>query len=195
MSFSAVILAGGKSSRMGCDKAFVTVDGQTLLARQIQLVREAGASEIFISGRLGVDYSAFGPQVLEDKFHDAGPLAGIHRALAAATSPLLLVLAVDLPGMTADFLRQLAAGCPENTGVVPRVVGNLEPLAAIYPKAALPLATLLLGQNSLTVKKFAERCEQAALVSFAHPPDSAARFFVNCNAPGDLHQVVPKMSR
>ena len=189
MNFSAVILAGGKSSRMGCDKAFIELEGQTLLARQIQLVRAAGAVEVFISGQPGVNYSEFGCPVLTDRFHDAGPLAGIHSALAAADSPLMLVLAVDLPGMPADFLRKLAAGCRENTGVVPRVAGNLEPLAAIYPKAALPLATFLLKENSFAVKNFAERCEQAALVSFADLPDATAGFFLNCNSPGELKSL------
>ena len=105
MNFSAVILAGGKSSRMGCDKAFLEIGGQTLLARQIQLVHDAGAAEVFISGREGVDYSTSGCRVLTDKFPDAGPLAGIERALDTMTSPLLLVLAVDLPAMTAEFLQ------------------------------------------------------------------------------------------
>src|ERR1700736_1502651 len=80
MKFSAVILAGGKSSPMGSDKAVAKLDGGTLLARQIQRTRAAGAAEIFISGRPGVDYSLFGSNVLEDKFQDAGPLAGIHSA-------------------------------------------------------------------------------------------------------------------
>ena len=185
MEFSAVILAGGKSSRMGCDKAFLEIGGQTLLTRQIQLVRAAGAAEVFISGRAGVDYSASGNRVLTDKFPDAGPLAGIASALEAMTSPRLLVLAVDLPGMTADFLRTLAEDCPENCGVVPRVHGNLEPLAAIYPKAALPLATALLAEKNFAVRSFATRCEQAGLVSFVEYRETAASFFWNWNSPTD----------
>ncbi|HEV2692739.1 MAG TPA: molybdenum cofactor guanylyltransferase [Verrucomicrobiae bacterium] len=195
MNFSAVILAGGKSSRMGCDKAFIEIAGQTLLTRHIQLVRTAGAREIVISGRAETDYSAFGLPVLQDSFPDAGPLAGIHSALQATTSPLLLVLAVDLPAMTADFLQTLTAGCSENTGVVPSIKENLEPLAAIYPKAALPLATSLLAQNSLTVKNFARQCEQAGLISFIDLPDSATEFFLNCNSPGELESLRLHSSR
>ncbi len=186
MNFSAVILAGGKSSRMGCDKAFLEMGGQTLLARQIQLVRNAGAEEVFISGRADADYSLFGCRVLQDKFPDTGPLAGIERALDAISSPLLLVLAVDLPGMSADWLRQLAARCSENSGAVPRVKGNLEPLAAFYPKAALPLAVALLDENSCAVKHFAKRCAQARLVNFVDVAGDEARFFLNCNSPADL---------
>ena len=189
MNFSAVILAGGKSLRMGRDKAFLEMGGQTLLARQIQLVREIGACEIFISGRADADYSASGCRVLQDKFPDAGPLAGIERALDAASSPMLLALAVDLPGMSADWLRGLAARCSENSGVVPRVQGNLEPLAAFYPKAALPLAVSLLNENSNAVKHFAERCAQAALVNFVDVPGDETRVFKNCNSSADLAAI------
>src|SRR5215469_13467268 len=59
MNFDAVILAGGKSSRMNRDKAFLNIDGRTLLARQIELARQAGAKNIFVSGRSGKDYSSF----------------------------------------------------------------------------------------------------------------------------------------
>lgn len=189
MNFSAVILAGGKSSRMGCDKAFLEIGGQTLLARQIQLVRAAGAAAVFISGRTGVDYSASGCRVLTDNFCDVGPLTGIERTLDTMASPLLLVLAVDLPVMTAEFLQKLAESCSENRGGVPRVNGNLEPLAAIYPKAVLSLATALLNQNSFAMKNFAVRCEQAALVSFIDLPGTDAKFFLNCNSPAELEAV------
>lgn len=195
MNFSAVILAGGKSSRMGCDKAFLEIGGQTLLARQIQLVRAAGAAEVFISGRAGVDYPAFGGRVLTDHFPDAGPLAGIESALDAMAAPLLLVLAVDLPDMSADFLRKLAESSSENLGVIPRVNGNLEPLAAVYPKSAQPNAAALLNQNSFAVKNFAARCEQAALVSFFDLPETDAKFFLNCNSRDELESARNNQAR
>jgi molybdenum cofactor guanylyltransferase len=151
MNFSAVILAGGRSSRMGRDKAWLETGGQTLLARQIGLARKLGAAEVFISGRAKVDYSAFGCRVLEDKFADAGPLAGIERALDAMQSPLLLVLAVDLPQMNEDLLRRLSAGAANAFGAIPKLAGHIEPLAAFYPKAAMPLLVKLLdGSLPLT---------------------------------------------
>ena len=116
MNFSAVILAGGKSLRMGCDKAWLEIEGQTLLARQIALARETGAAEIFIAGRSDTDYSSFGCRVLPDKFFDAGPLAGIERALAAANETLLLVLAVDLPQMKAESLIRVAQAVRKPAG-------------------------------------------------------------------------------
>jgi molybdopterin-guanine dinucleotide biosynthesis protein A len=178
--FSAVILAGGKSSRMGRDKAFVEISGQTLLARQIQLARELGAAEIFISGRADVDYSPFGCRVWLDEVADAGPLAGIARALAETSAPLLLVLAVDLPEMSAEFLRRLATHCTETTGVIPRVAGQVEPLAAFYPKTSEKLlAALTSGRLSLTPalsRWEREPAAQAANILTAASANPAANF-------------------
>jgi molybdopterin-guanine dinucleotide biosynthesis protein A len=186
MNFDAVILAGGKSSRMGRDKAWLEIDGQSLLARQIGLARETGAAEIFISGRAETDYSAFGCRVLEDKYPDAGPLAGIERALVASTSPLLLVLAVDLPEMNVEFLRGLSSNCSNNFGAIPRINENLEPLVAFYPKPAHPLAETLLRAGNNTVATFAEDCVQSGLARFVELAASEAKYFTNLNSPFDL---------
>ena len=186
MNFSAVILAGGKSSRMGRDKAFLEIGGQTLLARQIKLARETGAEGVFISGCTDADYSAFGCRVLHDKFAEAGPLAGIERALAASDSPLLLVLAVDLPEMNVEFLRRLAAHCAKDSGAISRVMENIEPLAAFYPKTAQPLAETLLRAGKNAVAGFAEQCNRAGLARFVDLTASDARYFVNLNTPADL---------
>ena len=187
MNFSAVILAGGKSSRMGRDKAFLDIGGQTLLARQIKLASETGAAEVFISGHTNADYSAFCCRVLHDQFAAAGPLAGIERVLTAATSPLLLVLAVDLPEMNVEFLRRLAAHCANGSGAIPRVMENIEPLAAYYPKAAQPLAETLLCAGKKAVAGFAEQCGRAGLARFVDLTAGDARYFANMNTPADVH--------
>jgi molybdopterin-guanine dinucleotide biosynthesis protein A len=186
MIFSAVILAGGKSSRMGRDKAFLEIGGQTLLARQIETVRAAGATEVFISGHTDADYSAFGCPVLKDNFPNAGPLAGIEAALAVATHPLLLVLAVDLPGMNAEFLRRLAANCLANCGIIPQCPSGIEPLAAFYPKSAQSLAETLLRAADNAAAPFATQCVESGLARFVDLPANAERHFTNWNSSADL---------
>lgn len=191
--FGAVILAGGKSSRMGRDKAFLELDGQPLLARQIALARQAGAQEVLIAGRPDVDYAMFACPVVRDRLPSAGPLAGIESALNATRMPLLLVLAVDLPHMTASLLRELAARCTASLGVVPCVGGELEPLATYYPKASLSAAARLLD-SSLggprtkfpSAKAFAERCIADGLVRTVDLPAADSCCFTNWNSPADL---------
>jgi molybdenum cofactor guanylyltransferase len=193
MNFSAVILAGGRSSRMGRDKAWLEIGGRTMLARQVELVRMVGAAEVFISGRTEVDYSAFGCRVVQDRFQNVGPLAGIERALDAATAPLLLVLAVDMPAMSGVFLEKLRAVCTENCGAIPQVDGRIEPLVAFYSKASLDLAVGMLGDKRARSEAgapgptdFARECVKRKLATLVEVSAAEARYFTNINSPEDL---------
>jgi molybdenum cofactor guanylyltransferase len=185
MQFSAVILAGGRSSRMQQDKAFLPCRGTTLLARQTGLVRELAPAEIFISGRADADYGAFGLPVLLDRFPDLGPLAGVERALGEAHSPLLLVLAVDLPDMTADFLRRLAARCRAGRGVVPRTAQGLEPLAAFYSTALHATAAALLAEGRPAMTGLVRHGVEAGLLDECACPAQEEAYFRNWNGPED----------
>lgn len=186
MNLSAVILAGGESRRMGCDKAWLEKDGVPLIARAVATVRDAGVEEIFISGRAGVDYSALHLPVLHDLEPGCGPLGGIERALRQTAHPLLLVLAVDLAQMAPDFLRSLAARCDDLTGAVPKLRGELEPLAAIYPRRCQVIAADFLTQSRRSARDFAEVCHRKQVVRYAVVAQADAACFANWNSPGDV---------
>src|ERR1700740_2341073 len=98
---SGFVLAGGRSSRMGTDKAFLELDGRSLLVRSLELLR-ALTPEVCIVGP-AEKFSAYGP-VIEDVYARRGPLAGIQAALTASTTELNLILAVDLPLVTESLL-------------------------------------------------------------------------------------------
>lgn len=183
MNLSALILAGGKSTRMGCDKAWLEIDGQPLLMRQISLARQSGIEKIYISGRSGIDYSRVEYPVLKDEFLDVGPLAGIERGLAAIPAGLLLVLAVDLPLMESQFLTRLAGYCEEGRGAVPALSGQLEPLAAIYPKEAHSIAVHLLANGRYAAKDFVKSCREAGLLGIISVEPGDERLFRNLNSP------------
>ncbi len=114
-------------------------------------------TEVFIAGRTGVDYSYFNCPVLLDLLPGAGPLAGIERGMAALAKARLLVLAVDLPAMTAALLNVMAAASPEHPSVIPRLNGRIEPLAAFFPKASLRLAQIALRSNNYSVTAFSRQ--------------------------------------
>ncbi|MGA2870431.1 MAG: molybdenum cofactor guanylyltransferase [Verrucomicrobiota bacterium] len=190
MNLSAVILAGGKSSRMGRDKAFLEFEGKTLLERQIALARAAGAGEIFIAGRSDTEYAGFDCLMLNDRFQNAGPLAGIERALDSASTSHLLVLAVDLPGLRLNFLRPLLSACRENFGAIPRIGSQIEPLAAIYPKIVKPLAEKFLRDRIYRVTTFAEHCVESNLAQFVACSENERELFANWNSPGDVQVPV-----
>jgi molybdenum cofactor guanylyltransferase len=131
---TAFILAGGKSTRMGTDKAFVMLEGRTLLARALEVCRTI-ASDVWIVGDVN-KFTPFAP-VVEDVFPGCGPLAGIHAALRASRSDLNLVLAVDLPFVSPallHFLLEQARACSAVV-TVPRAGHGWQPICAVYRRS------------------------------------------------------------
>lgn len=132
LDVSAFILAGGKSTRMGTDKAFLDYKGRTVLARALDLAHSV-ASEVRIVGSQE-KFAAFG-SVVEDVFRDCGPLGGIHAALLGSATDLNVMLAVDTPRISTEFLQYLirqACEAPDAAVVVPRAGGGWQPLCAVY---------------------------------------------------------------
>lgn len=183
---SVLVLAGGQSRRMGRDKAWLPCAGQPLLARQIALARRLAPREVLVSGRVGTDYHEFGCAVVYDRHPDAGPLAGVLAGLEAARAPLVLTLAVDLPHLTLALLEDLVGRCGDGVGVVPRLHGQPEPLVAVYPVRAAPVAVAMLEGQERAVQAFAERCQQTGLVVFHDLPPAQQGALANWNSPVDV---------
>jgi molybdenum cofactor guanylyltransferase len=144
------ILAGGKSSRMGVDKAFLEVGGRTLLARALELA-ETVAQQVRVVG----DKTKFAPFgiVVDDIYPERGPLGGIHAALMSTATDFNLMLAVDLPFIGPEFLTYLLseAGRTNAAVTVPRTDGGFQPLCAVYRKEFAEVAerSLQAGRNKI----------------------------------------------
>lgn len=184
---SAVILAGGASSRMGRDKAWLDVGGRALIERQIAVAREVGVQEVLISGRPDTDYSKLGLPVLLDEAPNLGPMSGVKRALETMRGAALLVLAVDLPAMTAPALRRLVLGAGPGKGAVPEwETGDLEPLVAVYPAEARSLLADFWARGSYSMRAFAHACAKAGWVELVRVPEADRGLFANWNRPADF---------
>jgi len=144
---AAFVLAGGQSTRMGADKAFVQLEGCTLLARALALAKSV-TSDVRIVGS-PEKFAAFG-EVVEDEFPQHGPLAGIHAALRESSSELNLMLAVDMPFVEVPFLDYLFQEAARHEGAVvtiPRAAGAWQTLCAVYRKPFADLAEQALRQG------------------------------------------------
>jgi molybdenum cofactor guanylyltransferase len=186
---TAFVLAGGKSARMGTDKAFLELKGETLLDRALGLARALTPEAIIVGERS--KFSRFGT-VVEDVFFQRGPLGGIHAALAATATDLNLVLAVDLPFVEAAFLRYLVkrAQTTEAVVTVPRAGGGWQPLCAVYRRAFGRLAerALQAGQNKID-PLFAESPTLAIDEADLTRRGFSANMFRNLNTPEDLEHA------
>ncbi len=182
-NFAAVLLAGGRSTRMGRDKATLLIDGQQLWQRQLDKLRALRPRELFISGRRDGPYAGAGCEIIEDAVPDLGPLGGVAAALSRAESPLVLVLAVDLPAMTVEFLSDLLRA---GRSVVPQNADYFEPLAAVYPASALPIAAALLEQADRSMQRFVRRLIADDLTVNRPLTATDQRLFQNVNQVRDL---------
>jgi phospholipid/cholesterol/gamma-HCH transport system ATP-binding protein len=135
----AFVLAGGKSSRMGTDKAMVHFDGLTLLEHAINKAAEIANPVVILGSKQ--KYSAFGPTI-GDVHPGCGPLGGIEAGLQWSTSELNLFLAVDTPFVPVALLRYLVDQADASGALVtvPFVEGKYEPLCAVYRRGFLAKA-------------------------------------------------------
>jgi molybdopterin-guanine dinucleotide biosynthesis protein A len=183
------VLAGGKSTRMGRDKAVLPLNGRTLLETALATVRPV-ANEVFILGP-PEPYRNYAP-VIADIFPGCGPLGGIHAALAHTKTEFNLMIAVDTPFLSAALLRYLAERALAGGAVVtaPEVNGYPQPLCAVYSREFLPFAERALkagdykivplfpGDRTLVVPE-----TELAQVAFT------AQMFENLNTPEDLERA------
>ncbi len=184
---TAFILAGGKSSRMGTDKAFVTLDGQTLLERVLAVAREVAANVRIVGDR--AKFATFAV-VVEDQFRDCGPLGGIHAALRASETELNLILAVDVPYAPPALLQYLLAqapSAPHALVTVPRTAEGWQPLCAVYRREFADRAEQALHSGRYRIDALFEAArtnvigeQELAIAGFA--PES----FRNLNTPEDV---------
>lgn len=170
------LLAGGQSSRMGMDKASLGWRGQPLWKHQLRLAVEIGATEILISGKAEGPYGIAAPVVL-DAVQGAGPLAGLAALLNAMKSDWLLAVAVDMPLLDGGILRKLLAARAGDKGAVPCLGGQVEPLAAVYPRAARTLVSGRLQLANRSLQAFVGEAVDVGLVKLqAWPAESAKNF-------------------
>jgi molybdopterin-guanine dinucleotide biosynthesis protein A len=174
---------------MRADKAFLELDGRTLLARALENVRSVTENVHIVGPR--EKFQSFAP-VVEDIYPDCGPLGGIHAALHGSDAELNLILGVDLPFVTPALLRFIvdeAAG-GDAAVTVPKIGGGYQPLCAVYRRefAALAQSALDQGRNkidALFAATSARVLDESELARFAF----SSRLFENLNTPDDWERA------
>ena len=147
-AITGFIIAGGKSSRMGTEKALLSIHGKTLIDHAIAQAHSI-CQDILIVGPKET-FSAYG-RIVTDVFKHCGPLGGVHAALGRTQTDLNLMIAVDTPFISKAFLVYLAEEAARNQALVtvPRTRSGLQPLCAIYRKDFLPVAEKALREERL----------------------------------------------
>ncbi len=150
----ALVLAGGKNSRMGgVDKAFLRVGGETVVARTLALLQRCFPEVVVVSNQPH-KYASFAVPVVVDEFEGGGPLAGIHAGLRLLTRPHAFVVACDMPFLRIEPIAHLVAAIGAQDAVIPCWDNDIEPLHAIYTTALRPRITTALRAGTRAIRDF-----------------------------------------
>ena len=185
---TGVIIAGGENSRMPVRKAFIEVEGEKIIDRNLRILKRL-FQEIFIVTHEPEHYAYSGVQLLGDMYDIRGPMTGLFTALFHARNRRVFISACDMPYISESLIRYMASKSNSHDAVVPSLKGRPEPLFAFYSKRLLPFMeeSLLAGQKGLkgflhNHKKRVQYISLGEITGTGHGADS----FINLNTPGDI---------
>ena len=193
MKIAAIVLAGGKSRRLGRNKALETIGGKSLVEYVAERLRPLTNQLLIVTSQEQLDRPvASKAEILVDLYPGKGPLGGIYTGLLASRSSHSIVVACDMPFLNVRLLRYMVELSGDFDAVVPRLgEGILEPLHAIYSKSCLNIMKTQLERNQLGVISFfsavriryVERAECQRL-------DPQLLSFFNINYQSDLERAI-----
>ena len=188
------VLVGGKSSRMGTNKALLSLNGSTLVERTKRVVQQV-CEKVFLLGPHEI-YASFG-ECYEDIYPNCGPLGGIHVALVNSPTRYSLITSVDTPFVSAEFLDYMVERALKASAMVtaPRIRGVVQPVCAVFSSNFLPIAEAALKSGKYKVEPLFP-LEQTLVLSEAEVQQFAlaAEMFENLNTPEDFERARKRAS-
>lgn len=183
---SGAILAGGKSRRMGQDKAWLDLGDGVPLVRRVAAALGAVADELIVVSN-DPGYERLGYAVHADRYGETGAFGGIATAVAAASGDLVCVAACDMPFPSAAVYRLLLDAIAEHDVAIPLIGGEYETMHALYRKSCLPAMEARLARGQLRVISFFDDVRvRAVSADEIRAVDPELRSFTNLNTPEEL---------
>jgi len=190
---TGVILAGGKSSRMGQNKALMSLGGTRLVDRVMTVMRRVFDDLLMVTNTPEM-YADLGVPMVRDVWPEKGSLGGVYSAIYHVATPYCLVVACDMPFLRAALLRYLIAQMAGYDVVVPDVLGELQTLHAIYSKACLQPIERRLEANRLRIVGFFPDVQvRTVTASELEPYDPELLAFQNLNTPEEFQAAEQRL--
>jgi molybdenum cofactor guanylyltransferase len=191
-SAQGYVLTGGKSSRMGPDKALLPFDGRPLVIYVADVVHRACGKVTLVGSR--AKYDGLGLPVIEDLTPGLGPLGGIHTALIHSRDEHSIIVGCDMPYVSSEFLKHLIELAEQSHAdvVIPKSREfTYEPLCAVYGAACLPVVEHAIRNGDRKISRVLERV-RVRIVTTAEWQvfDSDGRLFSNLNTPEEYQRAV-----
>ncbi|MBN2438180.1 MAG: molybdenum cofactor guanylyltransferase [Deltaproteobacteria bacterium] len=186
---TGIILSGGKSSRMGKDKAFLPVNGERLIDRTVRLFRTV-FKEVIIVTSSPLEYLDQNAAIVTDIHPGKGALGGVYTGLFYAREEHAFIAACDMPFLHRSFLEHMISQTAEYDIIVPATPDGLQPLHAVYARRCLPVIRGLIERDRLKITGFYPghrllKISPEVIRSF----DPEGRMFLNVNTQNDLRNL------
>jgi molybdopterin-guanine dinucleotide biosynthesis protein A len=186
VNISGYILAGGRSSRMGTDKALLIFQEKPLLKHIISLI-EPICDIVVISGQ-NFGYSNFGVEIVPDLYTQCGPIAGIYSSLEHSVSEWNLLVSVDVPFINEELLQYLISEAGDYDCVVPEHRLGVEPLIGMYRRRILPVVDEMITHGDYKITRLLSQVNTRYL-DCNSLVDKYPRLFTNINRPEDYQLI------
>lgn len=187
MNISGIILAGGKNSRMGANKAFLEIDGISLIKKTINIYRRI-FNEIIIVTNDPLAYIEFADAVIvTDIYKNKGPMGGTYSGLFYAKNPYAFVAACDMPFLNKDFIIYMIEKTGKHDVIVPELPEGFQALHAIYSRNCLSHLKRMIDADKLKISGFYKEIRLLSIKEEKIKPfNKDGRLFLNINTPQDL---------
>ncbi len=189
---SGVLIAGGKSRRMGRDKRFLSIDGVSVFGRTLSLLRTMFAETVVVLAEPVEGLEVRGCSVVYDVVKDGGSLGGLLTGLIASTSPRVFAVACDMPFLDEDVIRFISSCDPTADVIAARLAGRFHPMHAAYSKRCIPFLQAMAERHELKIQMLFHLKElQVKVLTEGDflPFQAGLRSFLNINTPNDLASV------
>ena len=192
-AITGVILAGGKSSRMGQNKALMSLGGKRLVDRVVEVMREVFHDLLMVTNTPEV-YADLGLPMVRDVWPEKGSLGGVYSAIYHVTTPYCLVVACDMPFLHAAMMRYLITQIADYDVIVPDVLDDLQTLHTIYSKACLqPIERRLEAHRLRIVGFFPDVRVRTVTANELQPYDPELLAFQNLNTPEEFQAAEQRL--
>ncbi len=189
------VLAGGASRRMGEDKGLLPLAGKPMAMHVVERLRSV-CPEAFVVTNRPAAYLSLRLPLATDRKPDLGPLAGLETALAAARTPLVLVVACDLPLALPALAMHLLEVLDQAEAAVPRWGGRAQPLFAVYRRASLPRVSRALAEGHRRLQDILDALRVRWVSSDeVRGVDPEGHSFLNVNTPAEFRQAEALLAR
>jgi molybdopterin-guanine dinucleotide biosynthesis protein A len=186
---TGIILSGGKSSRMGANKAFLHVGGERLIDRTVRIFKEIFPEVILVTNS-PLDYLDQDCTITTDIIKGKGPLGGIYTGLFHASHERIFMAACDMPFLNRAFIEYMMDHCADFYIVVPELPDGLQPLHALYSRRCLPAIKRLIDKDQLKITGFYKGLKKLTIPEGVTKRfDPKGMMFINVNTEEDLERI------